>query len=197
VDRKDQYENPDNRVVNPAVKATAEIIKPLFKRWLTGKGQGSCDVGNDSCEVVPFANVVNQSDSAALTASIDDYRQRIARAKHQKRNIEISQRRCIDQEQATSARLKRAVELQQAARQRLRVGGRWSGRCDPDVLQESYRNFEMQVAMLQKKQLMASESLAVLEQQEQQTSVQIKTLSTHLQQLESVLVDTDDFQQAA
>ena len=51
--------------------------------------------------------------------------------------------------------------------------------------------------MLQKKQLLAAEKLAVLEQQEQQASVQIKTLSTRLQQLESTLTDTDGFQQAA
>jgi len=198
VDRKDQYENPDNRVVNPVVRATAEIIRPRFLRWLTGKDKGSCDVGNDSSEVVPFAKIVNQSDSAAITAGIDDYRQRIARAKHHQRNIENSRQRCIEEEQAASARLKRAVVLQQTARQRLTVRAeRWSARCKPDVLHESYRNFEMQVAMLQKKQLMAAESLAVLEQQEQQVSVQIKTLSTRLQQLESTLADTDDFQQAA
>lgn len=169
---------------------TAAIIRPFFTRWLQTDRSSSTvnDAAGESCKILKFDAKV---DSQSVQARIDECHQKLTLLDSRQSEMESVRLRRHTETVLIRKRLQRAVYLQQSAMQRL---GREHGRGSGDVLEQSYRNFEMQTALLKQKHSDAKVSLDDAEQELQQVSEQIQSQTALLQQL---IIDNNGLQQAA
>jgi len=168
---------------------TAAIIRPFFTRWLHAATSSAAvrEEAGDSCRILKFDA---KADLQSVQARIDECQQKLDLLDRRQTEIESVRLHWYTENVLIKKRLERAACLQQFAMQRL---DRANDRQSCGVLEQSYRNFEMQAVLLKQKHAQVKATLAESEQQLHQVSVQIQTTTALLQQL---IID-NGLQQAA